>query len=75
VTGPLFSVSLDPSRSGRASGPNIQLTGPYWRITCYLNNADKQRALSLSRGDQLTISGIFVSAGGVGLNFDPCTFR
>lgn len=76
VSGPIYALMLDNFRTGQAtSGPTLQLTGSFWRISCYLNDADTKRALSLSVGRPVTITGTFVTAGGVELSFAPCTFR
>ena len=76
VSGPIYRLMLDQYRTGQAtSGPSLQLTGSFWRITCYLNDADEKRAESLATGQDVTITGTFVGAGGVELSFAPCTFK
>jgi tRNA_anti-like len=75
VSGPVYAANLDQVRVGRMSGPNIVLTGPFWRISCFLSDADKQRALAVSVGKEVTVTGTFVTAGALGLYFESCTFK
>ena len=76
-TATVFSISLEPGRSmNPASGPEIELMGSNFATFahCYLNDADKSRALSISKGDKVIVTGTFAAANVAGLDFAPCTF-
>jgi hypothetical protein len=76
VTGTVGLISLEPSRSGPGSGPTIVMMDlDKETLRCYLNDADKERAISLAIGDRVTITGTFLQANVAGLHVDPCTFR
>ncbi len=79
VTGNVSIISLAPWRTGSGSGPSIGLMdiskGQWDTIYCYLNDTDKGRALSLSKGDTVTVTGIFLRANVAGLHIDPCSYR
>ena len=79
VTGTVSIISLTPARSEPGSGPSIGLMdidkGEWDVIFCYLNDADKARGLSLSKGQRITVTGTFLRANVAGLHIDPCSFR
>jgi hypothetical protein len=80
VTGTVSIISLTPVRDGGpGSGPSIGLMdiskGEWDVIFCYLNDADKARALSLSKGQRITVTGTFLRANVAGLHIDPCSFQ
>ncbi len=76
VTGTVGMIALEPARSGPGSGPAIGLTDlDKETVYCYLNGADKERALSIGKGDAVTIAGTFLRANVAGLHVDPCSFQ
>jgi hypothetical protein len=80
ITGTVSIISLAPARdSGPGSGPAIGLKdidkGEWDVISCYLNDADKARALSLSKGQRITVTGTFLRANVAGLHIDPCSYQ
>ena len=80
VTGTVSIISLAPARdSGPGSGPAIGLMdidkGEWDVIYCYLSDADKARAMSLSKGQRITVTGTFLRANVAGLHIDPCSYQ
>jgi hypothetical protein len=79
VTGTVSIISLSPARGGPGIGPAVGLMdidkGEWGVIYCYLNDTDKARGLSLSKGQRITVTGIFLRANVAGLHIDPCSFQ
>jgi hypothetical protein len=75
VAGSLVMIRLNLWRTGPISGPAIGLSDPdKVSVNCYLNDADKQRALNLGRGDNVVLSGTVYQANVSGIHLQPCTF-
>jgi hypothetical protein len=76
VSGSVGLTRLGVSRSGPMDGPSIDLVDPGKEaVHCYLNDADKERALSIVKGAQVTITGTFLQANVSGLYVEPCSFQ
>lgn len=72
VTGPVGNINVEvtPGTVGLAE-PSA---GNSTVLFCYISDADKRRAASLSRGQRITVRGTMVNAGPSGMWLQPCAF-
>lgn len=75
VTGTIYAFALQATRDRPGTGANLALAGKNYNTYCFLDASGKKKALSLSKGDQITVTGTFVGGGQAEIGLDPCSVR